>query len=289
MKVRVSEHARFDSFPLRYGYIPDEFLETSSETKDPVGTGNQKPREIRAGNQHILCRLWTLKGQDLGKARIVLSPPTDSDLLPKIVTALSVEYYPTDRAVSEIIQVKRRRGEITSEYIISELHPRYLEKKLHSAENLIDILVDIGLAEVERKAEQLQTLLTQASDESEAMAQQNEELLHRNNELAARILQQEQGKASYRNEGVAVSPIATLERVDVGTRINRRGETINCTYLHFKEPGVPLRKMDEVFDHSGAITRKAKTLVGRPVRTATWKPEVFRSLEWFRDIYPAES
>lgn len=38
MKVRVSEHARFDSFPLRYGLIPSEFLEASSKVEDSVGT-----------------------------------------------------------------------------------------------------------------------------------------------------------------------------------------------------------------------------------------------------------
>ena len=129
MKVRVSEHARFDSFPLRYGFIPEEFLETSSEVEDGAGTSNQKPREVRAGNKHIVCKLWTLAGEDLGKVRIVLSPATNSEPLPKIVTALSVESIPTDRAVSEIVQLKRRRGEITTEFIISTLHPLLFPKK----------------------------------------------------------------------------------------------------------------------------------------------------------------
>ena len=180
MKVRVSEHARLDSFPLRYGFVPDEFLEISSEVEDVAATNNQKPREIKAGNKHVVCKLWTLAGKDLGKARVVLSPATDSDSLPKIVTALSVEAIPTDRAVSEIVQLKRRRGEITSEFIKSTLHPLYVQKKLSSPEALIDIFVEIGVAEAERKGELLQKLLAQASEESEALARRNEELEARN-------------------------------------------------------------------------------------------------------------
>lgn len=288
MKVRVSEHARFDSFPLRYGFVPDEFLETSSEEEDAVATSNQKPREIKAGNKHLVCRLWTLAGDDLGKARIVLSPATDSDPLPKIVTALSVEPVPADRAVSEIVQLKRRRGDITTDFIRTTLHPLYVQKKINSSESLVDIFVQIGVAEAERKGDLLQSLLVQASEESEALAHRNEELEAKYDELKARILQQEQRKANYRNEGVRVSSIAVLQRVDVRPRVNSRGETVNCTYLSFREPGLPERKMDEIFDRSGSITERAKTLKGQRVRTATWRPEVFKPLEWFRDIYPVD-
>ena len=288
MKVRVSEHARFDSFPLRYGFVPDEFMETSSELEDAVGTNNQKPREIKAGNKHLVCRLWSLTGDDLGKARIVLSPASESDPLPKIVTALSIESIPADRAVSEIIQLKRRRGEITTDFIVTTLHLLYIQQKLNSPESLVDIFVQIGIAEAERKGDLLESTLTQASEESEALARRNEELESKYEALAARILQQEQGKANYRNEGVRVSPIAVPEQVDVRPRTNSRGETVNCTYLQFKEPGLPERKMDEVFDRSGSITERARALKGRRVRTATWRPEVFKPLEWFRDIYPVD-
>ena len=288
MKVRVSDHARFDSFPLRYGFVPDEFLETSSEVEDVAGTNNQKPREIKAGNRHLVCRLWSLAGDDLCKARIVLSPATDSDPLPKIVTALSVEPVPADRAVSEIIQLKRRRGDITTDFIRTTLHPLYVQKKLCSPESLVDIFVQIGVAESERKGDLLQSMLAQASEESETLARRNEELEAKYGELETRILQQEQRKTNYRNEGVRVSPIAVLEHVEVRPRINSRGETVNCTYVCFREPGLPERKMDEIFDRSGVITERARALKGQRVRTATWRPEVFRPLEWFRDIYSVD-
>lgn len=288
MKVRVSEHARFDSFPLRYGFVPGEFVETSSEVEDAVGTNNQKPREIKAGNKHLVCRLWSLEGEDLCKARIVLSPATDSDPLAKIVTALSVEAVPADRAVSEIIQLKRRRGEINTDFIIARLHPLYIEKKLCSPESLVDIFVQIGVAEAERKGDFLQSLLAEASDESEKLARRNEALEVKYKELEGRILQEEQRKAGYRNEGVQVSPIATLECVEVRPRVNSRGESVNCTYLRFKEPGLPERKMDQIFDRSGAITESARRLQGRQVRTATWRPEIFKPLEWFRAIYSVD-
>lgn len=288
MKVRVSEHARFDSFPLRYGFVPDEFLETSSEVEDAAGTNNQKPREIKAGNKHVVCRLWSLEGDDLCKARIVLSPATDSDPLAKIVTALSVEFVPADRAVSEIIQLKRRRGDISTNFIIETLHPLYVQKKLSSPESLVDIFVQIGVAEAARKGDLLQSLLAQASEESETLARRNEELEAKYQELEARILQQEKRKPNYRNEGVRVSPIAVLENVEVRLRVNSRGESVNCTYLSFQEPGLPERKMDEIFDRNGSITERARALRGQRVRTATWRPEIFKPLEWFRDIYSVD-
>ena len=288
MKVRVSEHARLDSFPLRYGFVPDEFLETSSEVEDLPGTQNQKPREIKSGNKHLVCRLWSLAGDDLGKARIVLTPATSSDPFPKIITALSVEPLPADRAVSEIVQLKRRRGDIDTDFIIKTLHPLYVQKKLSSPESLVDIFVQIGVDEAVRQGELLQSMLAQASEESEKLAQRNDELEAKYAALESQILQQEKRKANYRDEGVRVSPIATLESVEVRPRVNSRGSTVNCTYLRFREPGLPERKMDEIFDRSGAVTKKAQSLIGRRVRTSTWKPEFFKPLEWFRDIYPVD-
>ncbi len=285
MRVRVSDHARFDSFPLRYGFSPDEFLETSSESEDETGTSNQKPREIRDGNKHIICRLWTLSGEDLGKARIVLRPQRRSELYSTIVTALSLQHIPADRAVSEIIQLKRRRGEITTDLIRSTLHPLYIKKMLTSPESLIDIFIEIGIAEHGKREEELERLLAEASEESEALARRNTELEKQNRELEDRIFQREKRKPGYRNEDLKVSPIATLSLVESRSRTNSRGMVVRCTVLHFKEPDLPKRTMDEVFDPGGAIARKAKSLEGKQVRTVTWRPDIFKPLEWFRDIY----
>ena len=97
----------------------------------------------------------------------------------------------------------------------------------------------------------------------------------------------EKQKSNYKGEDVSISPICTLIAVEEGQRTNRRGDTIRCTYLKFEEP-VPDRKMDEVFDRNRMITNKAKSLIGQKIQTSTWKPEIFKPLEWFRDIYPAE-
>jgi hypothetical protein len=168
VRVKVSEHARFDSFPLRYGIVPDEFLETSSEVEDAKATGRQKPQEIKAGNKHVVCQLWTLDGESLGKARIVIAPRRGSDEFDTIVTVLSVDEILSDRAVSEIVRDKRLRGEITTDFIRSTLHPLYVKKRLSSPDSLVNIFVDAGLAEERRKNEQLQ-------DENEGLKKKNQD------------------------------------------------------------------------------------------------------------------
>lgn len=287
MKVKVTDHARFDSFPLRFGFVPDEFLELTSEAIDEHATQNQKPREIRNGNKHYIGRLWTLSGEDIGKARVVMAPATLEDPFPRVVTALSVDHIPTDRAVTEIIQLKRRRNQISTDFVIAKLHPLYKAKKLSSPEDLIDIFVDLGVTEAAKDKENLQRMLDEAEAESEALAKRNEALEQENRDLIKKIESLERSKPGYRGEGIEISLVATLANVEVGSRMKANGQKVSCTFLTFKEPGVPVRKMDHIFDPSQAITRKAQSMIGQRVRTTTWKPEIFKPLDWFRDIYPA--
>jgi hypothetical protein len=107
--------------------------------------------------------------------------------------------------------------------------------------------------------------------------------------LKEQILLQEKNKANYKGETIKVSPVSRLVSVRVGKRKNSRGEEVNCTYLKFEDPDLPERKMDEVFDKTGRITAKAKAMADEKkfVRTSTWKPEIFKELDWFRDIYEA--
>ena len=106
-------------------------------------------------------------------------------------------------------------------------------------------------------------------------------------ELEAVIRTAESNKPEYQGEGIDLSPICTLEKVEIGSRTNAKGEVITCTFLNFQED-VPVRKMDYWADPDGKISEKAKSLIGKKVCTTSWKPEIFSPLEWFRDIYEAD-
>lgn len=291
MKVKVSDHARYDSFPLRFGIVAPEFLELVAEVEDKYATSRQKPKEIRMGNKHFIGELWTCQGQKLFKARVVLSGDNDADLYPTIITVLSEVNIPVDRAVSEIVRAKRESGNLSFEKIIEVLHPLYLQEKISSPENLIDIFVEMGVSEANQKIAELETLLRSVEDNSDALLADHERIKQENEILKANILKYEKNKSNYKGETIKVSPVSRIVSVRVGKRVNSRQEEVNCTYLTFEDPDLPERKMDEVFDRSGKITAKARTLAAEKkfVRTTTWKPEIFKELEWFRDIFEAPS
>lgn len=291
MKVKVSDHARYDSFPLRFGIVAPEFLELVAEVEDKYATSRQKPKEIRMGNKHFIGELWTCQGQKLFKARVVLSGDNDADLYPTIITVLSEVNIPVDRAVSEIVRAKRESGNLSVEKIIEVLHPLYLQEKISSPENLIDIFVEMGVSAANQKIAELETILKSVEDNSDALLADHERIKQENEILKANILKYEKNKSNYKGETIKVSPVSRIVSVRVGKRLNSRQEEVNCTYLTFEDPDLPERKMDEVFDRSGMITAKARALAAEKkfVRTTTWKPEIFKELEWFRDIFEAPS
>lgn len=289
MKIKISDHARYDSFPMRFGFVSPEYLELVAEVEDEHATSRQKPREILMGNKHYVGELWTCQGQKLFRARVVLSKHSDAELYPTVITVLEERYIPVDRAVSEIVRAKREAGSLNVEKIIKILHPLYKEGRISSPENLIDIFIEMGVSEKEQKITELESMLANIEAISEVLMKENERTRQENAVLKEKIVQAEKNKLSYMGEAIKVSPISKLIDVRVGKRTNSRGESVNCTYLRFDDSDLPERKMDENFDKSGAITTKARSLIGKNVRTSTWKPEIFKDIDWFRDIYALES
>lgn len=289
MRVKVSDHARYDSFPLRFGLVAPEFLELVAEVEDPYATARQKPKEIRAGNRHFIGELWTCQGKKLFRARVVLTGENDADLHPTVITVLSEIHIPVDRAVSEIVRAKRESGSLSVEKIIEVLHPLYVQERIASPEKLIDIFVDMGVSEANQKIAELEAVLKSIEENSDALLDEHERVKKENESLKEKILQQEKIKINYKGESIKVSPVSRLISVRVGKRINSRGEEVNCTFLKFEDPDLPERKMDQVFDRDGRITAKANSMADEKkiVRTSTWKPAIFNELDWFRDIYEA--
>ena len=149
----------------------------------------------------------------------------------------------------------------------------------------------MGVSEANQKIAELETILKSVEDNSDALLADHEQIKQENEILKANILKYEKNKSNYKGETIKVSPVSRIVSVRVGKRLNSRQEEVNCTYLTFEDPDLPERKMDEVFDRSGKITAKARALAAEKkfVRTTTWKPEIFKELEWFRDIFEAPS
>ena len=282
MKVRLSDHARLDSFPLRFGFEPNDVVEFRNEKLDEFATSRQKPVEIQKGNQHYVGDIYSTDGDFLCTARLVIASKRKHELYPIVITALPIDYSLAERSVSELIRAKRESGKLDVQTIISKIFPKYIKGEVSTPESLFDYFVELG---VEEKLASITAALTQAEEISQILADRSKVLEAKNEELSKQIFQAEQSKSNYKGETLDIAPSCKLRSVLVKKRKNFRGELVDCTYLTFDEADMPERKMDQIFDRNGMITRKAFSLVGKYVRTSVWKPETFSEFEWFRDIY----
>jgi hypothetical protein len=281
----MTNHAMNDAVPLRFGIIPPRYVVLKEIQVDEFSTSNQKPKEIKSGNQHLVARCYSQgSGEFLFRGRFVVGEPRNYEAHKTIITVLSVNPDKSERAVSDLIKHLRETNKIDAMFIKDKLHPKYVAGEISGNEDFYEYLVELG---VQDRVQDLQTYIQQLESASEEKQIQLATSEKEKEEFRRRIIELEKQKTDYKGEEVSVSPICTLVSVEEGQRTNRRGETIRCTYLKFEEP-VPDRKMDEIFDRNGTITAKARNLIGQKVQTSTWKPEIFKPLEWFRDIYTVD-
>ena len=285
LTASMTTHAMNDAVPLRFGVIPPRYVVLRDIQLDEFSTNNQKPKEIKSGNQHLVADCYAQDSRDfLFKGRFVVGEPRNYSAHKVIITVLSVTPQKSERAVSDLIKHLRETGKIDASFIKEKLHPKYVAGEISTNEDFYEYLVELG---VQDQVKDLQQHIQELESASEARQAKLEESEKQKEQFRQRIVELEKQKSNYRGEDVSISPICTLISVEEGQRTNRRGETIRCTHLKFEEP-VPDRKMDEIFDRNQMITNKAKSLIGQKVQTSTWKPEVFKPLEWFRDIYPVQ-
>lgn len=281
----MTTHAMNDAVPLRFGIIPPRYVVLRDIQLDEIATNNQKPKEIKSGNQHLIAECYAQDSGDyLFKGRFVVGEPRNYSAHKVIITVLSITPQKSERAVSDLIKHLRETNKIDASFIKEKLHPKYIAGEISTNEDFYEYLVELG---VQEQVKDLQAHIEGLSTLSESNQLKLEESEKEKEAFRQRIIELEKQKSNYKGEEISISPVCTLLSVEEGQRTNRRGDIVRCTYLKFEEP-VPERKMDEIFDRNRTITNKAKSLVGQKVQTSTWKPEVFKSLEWFRDIYPAE-
>ena len=280
----MSTHARLDSSPLRYGIIPPKWVQLRNLKHHESGTNNQKPREIRAGNQHFFADCHDKETEEfLFHGCFVIGRARRSEYYDNIITVLSVDGDRSERALSEVLRDMRENARITPEYIRDQIHPAFKKGNLSSVDLLMDFLVEKGVSDRLKDKDEYIKSLEQESDLKTAKILELDRIIE---EKEQEILKAEKQKPEFNpSDRVELSPVMTLKAVEAGERKNARGQLVKCTYLYFEEPDAPVRIMDGWADKSGEITERARGLIGKPVRTSSWKPEIFNPLNWWRDIY----
>jgi hypothetical protein len=269
---KLTWHAKFDCIPLRFGFIPQVDAGVLTAKHHEAGTNGQKPSEIRRGNKHFKGDLELTDGQLISNATFVVS--SDDRLI-----SVFIEESRATRGVGELVRAMREANKIDSQWIVDNLYAPYRDGKMKSELDLVNILVDLGIQAASNPTERpVQPGPT--DDELDAARKRIEE-------LEAAILTAEGKKPGYQGQDIALSPICTLEKVEVGSRTNAKGMVVGCTRLYFEED-VPVRIMDNWADPDGRVSEEAKRLIGKKVRTTSWKPESFSPLKWFRSIYETD-
>lgn len=281
--IVLSTHARLDCMTLRYGHLFHSSSATFIGAYDDVKTQDQKPREIKNGNQHYVGKFIHSTGVVIEDIRLVLAKPDKYRIARTVISVLLSDGGFSDRGVTDLIRDLRQENEITPEKIVRDFHPLYISERIPTTVKLFTELVKMGIKkDSDTHDERVAEALARAK-KSDAVAQDRDKRII---ELIQKIRQLEMKNPSYSGEDIETAPICTLKAVRAGTRVNKRGGTIECTYFDFEE-NVPTRVMDAWCDQDGEKTRNARLLIGRRVMTTTWKPDIFPPLVWCRNLYEA--
>jgi len=282
--VILTKHARLDCMTLRYGKLFQASNATFLGQFDDVKTQNQKPIEIKKGNQHYVGTfIQSTTGTEIKNIRLVLAKPDHFKQARAVVSVLMTDGPLADRAVTDLIRDMREQGEITPEFIVTSLHPLYVDGKISSAVDFYKELVEMG---IRNKTDSLEEDILAAEGRAAAAEAELKDRDEKIIKLIQYIRELESKTAGYAGEPIETAPICTLKSVTKGTRTTRAGKMVRCTLLDFEE-SVPTRIMDSWCDPDGAKTELAKSLIGHSVITSTWKPDIFPPLKWCRSIYKA--
>lgn len=279
--VTLSQHARLDCIPLRFGKILRFSHGKFTGCLDEEGTQNQKPREIKSGNQHYVGEFVDCNNEVYSNVRFVLAKPDPKRVARTVISVLLSEIGLATRAVTDLIRALRQEQKISPEQIAYRLYPLYNSGKISNEVELFEELVRLG---VQVQTAELKSRLEKAQQKSEELFNLYKEEEKKAEDYRKKIITNERKNIEYKGEKIDLAPICTLKDVKTGFRTNSRGKTIKCTYLHFYE-NVPARKMDAWADPFGEKTLKAQQLIGKQVITTTWKTEIFSPLHWFKNIY----
>ena len=273
--LKSKEHANLDSFSFRYGYY---FLEDTN--LNFFNVTEFKDREIRDSDKKYGVRAsFNLPNKNKPlQGKFILLKSNNS-----IVTVIREgSTFRTEELLSETLRKLRIDGDITPDDNV-EMYKKNIRNHVDVIKHLSDKIgskkVQIAEEEANNKIEKIAIALritAQRADNAELRVKEVEEELER-------------FRAQERSAN-AQGSTQTLERVKileaVNTEVMHRGSS--CTEL-VMEDSTRLYMKTITFDRDLQVTTKAKTLVGRKVKTSCWEPirepGKWSSQGYFRNVY----
>lgn len=262
--VVLTKHAR-KRVALRFGFVPyvNEGTVVGNFKEDATKAAGREGKDALIYDGKLI--LQDQKGKRKKTARIVISKDAK-----RVITVYRFGEGRADENVVKRIDELCKAKKININFLAQKLHKPYRNNKL-TLRRLFAILRQEGVGV--------------DGEESKRLLQQEDE-----NDQLKKEIAQEQSVQAAKLEGhpidIDVSPIHILQGVQIGKR-EKRGKMCKCTYLSFGYDA-PERIMDEVFDQDGSITEKAKSLIGKPVFTLVWQPQIYDSMKWWRNIFEAK-
>lgn len=314
--VRKTSHANMDSLPLRFGlhFEDDQLLEINIVKQ--MGADPQFRDRFHVEAKFKDPR--SPQSKELFGHFVLEEKP--GDRIPSLVTVWRNDR-DTEWGLSTTMTNLRKDRFVTVEQLL-EMHPLYLAGQVVDSAGLIKYLsktiakrdiarfedaaatarAETALAirnlerareemEIERnKAERMKALASEAID---VVTKQEETLAKQKNEIEALKAKAKEDEARYRIELTAANregSVATLSSPDTLVEV-RESQLVRgslCTVLVMGD-GRTLHMKTSTFDRDGAVTAKAKGLIGCRVRTTCWDPigapGKWSNQGYFRNIY----
>ena len=290
VNINHLEHANLDSFPLRFGFTFTE--NTKLEILCDPSTLKPDKNPKYKDRYNIVAKFTNPKNflTERGVFYLINNQKNKNYFNDKVVTI--IRYFDereTEHHLTEVIRALRDSRDITTEELI-KMHPLYMNRKLSTHADLIKLLVEKKTAE---EVLRIQAIADKAIEKFEKLKSEIDDLNAVIIDLEGKNIEiQNELDAYKKQERIAnmQGSTQTLERVKileaVNTKVMHRGSS--CTEL-VMEDGTRLYMKTITFDRDLQVTAKAKTLVGRKVKTSCWdpirEPGKWSSQGYFRNIY----
>lgn len=163
IRYHLTEHAIFDTIPLRIGVVPSArkvYLEGIEE--DSAGTESQNFSQKSAGRRHLVAELWTepVGGRSFGRWRIVTGPTRSQGEDSPVLTVLPIERASAKTAanLTDYLANERKKQDkpwLTPEYVASTLHPLVQSGSIQNQADLADHILDYSMRGLVQEKERI--------------------------------------------------------------------------------------------------------------------------------------
>ena len=281
VNIFCKRHANLDSFPLRYGFS----FSNNTTMELTYDQSTLKPDKAYKDRYNLIAQFTNPENNKLARGRFYLinehkNQAVEYDEVATVIrTSGDIK---TEHHLSAVIRSLRESGDITVNELI-QMNPLYVNGKIKKHSDLLKILVEKKSAD---EILRIQTIADESVKKYDELKQENERLMEENKRMENEL-------EEYRNNEIianAQGSTQTLERVKtlaaVNTEVMHRGSS--CTEL-VMEDGTRLHMKTITFDRDLQVTAKAKSLVGRKVKTSCWdpvrEPGKWSSQGYFRNVY----